>query len=254
MAWAGAKDPLPTARVSCTAGGPSLPAFPPPSAQDDRENEPRRVLPEHLPLTSSPRPRERNSSTFFRGDTTPGDGQSVPHSTLSATSRPREVAQKRLRRDAGDIDVDVGMTAREEERGLAVERAAGVREDDLQPRKVDGHVVDRHRVGEHVAGPREDRRPGVEHHRHAALLALAIDLGQLPQLAAVCVRREELMRRMDLDQADAEVEDAADLAADVKLVERIHRACRDQAVAVTFVKSAIQSLTSRVKPITSGET
>ena len=52
------------------------------------------------------------------------------------------------------------------------------------------------------------------------------------RLAAVGVRREELVRRVDLDHADAEVEDAADLVADVHLVQRIHRADRHEAIAM----------------------
>ena len=39
--------------------------------------------------TSSGYPSARNSSTFFFGETTPGEGQSVPYSTLSATSTTR---------------------------------------------------------------------------------------------------------------------------------------------------------------------
>ncbi|MBV9495443.1 MAG: mannose-1-phosphate guanylyltransferase [Acidobacteria bacterium] len=38
---------------------------------------------------SSPRFSARKSATFFFGETTPGDGQSVPHSALSATSARR---------------------------------------------------------------------------------------------------------------------------------------------------------------------
>ena len=102
----------------------------------------------------------------------------------------------------------------------------------MQPREVDGHVVDRHRVGEDVARARKDRRAGVEHHRHAALLAFAIDLRQLPQLAAIGIRRKQLMRRMDLDQADAEIEHPPDLGAHVHLVQRIHRAHRHQPIAM----------------------
>jgi hypothetical protein len=107
-----------------------------------------------------------------------------------------------------------------------------VRQDDLQLREVDGHVVDRHRIGEDVARTRENRRPGVEHHRHAACLAFAVDLGQLPEIAAIAIRGEQLVRRMNLDQADAEIEDAADLGMDVHLVERIDRADRQQTVTM----------------------
>ena len=177
-----------------------------------------------LRSTSSPSPSARKSSTFLRGETTPGDGQSVPQTIfVGEIGDARNVAQQRFRRNAGDVEHDVGVAPRQEERGLAVQRTAGVREDDRQPREVVGDVIDRHRIGEDVARPRKNRRAGVKHDRHAAVLALAIDLRELPQVAVVVrVRRKELVRRMELDHADAEVENAADLIADVDLVQRIH--------------------------------
>src|SRR5258708_31200410 len=115
------------------------------------------------------------------------------------------------------------MPPHQKEGRVAIERATGVSQDDRQLRKVDGHVVDRHRIGEYVARFGKDRRPGVEHDRHAALLALAVDLRQLPQLAAIAVWREELMGRVDLDHSDAEVQHAPDLVPDVDLVQGVDR-------------------------------
>ena len=184
--------------------------------------------------TSSPRPSARKSSTFLRGETTPGDGQSVPHSTLSAMRR-RCAGRSAAAPSAGCRRCRGARSRWRRARKNAVSPYSGrpaCARMIVQPREVDGHVVDRHRIGEDVARAREDRRPGVEHHRHAALLALAIDLRELPQLAAIGVRREELVRRMDLDHADAEVEHAADLVAHVDLVQRIHRADRQQPVAM----------------------
>jgi hypothetical protein len=59
---------------------------------------------------------------------------------------------------------------------------------------------------------------------------------------------------MELDHADAEVEDALDLAADVAFVAGLNGADGGRRSRCDRVKAAIQSLTSRVKPMTSGET
>lgn len=51
-------------------------------------------------------------------------------------------------------------------------------------------------------------------------------------VAAIGVLGEELVRRVDLDHADAEVQDAADLVTGVRLGKRIHRADRQQPIDV----------------------
>ena len=60
----------------------------------------------------------------------------------------------------------------------------------------------------------------MKHDRYAANLALAIHLGELRPLAAIGVRREQLMRWMNLDETDAEVEDYFD-TADQAEIDRV---------------------------------
>ena len=126
------------------------------------------------------------------------------------------------------------MPPREKHRRLAVQRTSGVREDQLQLREVDRHVVREHRIRVEVARAGKHRRARVNHHRHSPRLTLAIDLGELRQIEPVRVRREELVRRMNLDHPDAEVEDAADLGGAIALVEWIHRSDGKQPVAMPF--------------------
>src|SRR5213078_1631718 len=75
-------------RGSGVTKDPSLPPLGPTLAQDffTASQDKTRCAFSHNTARStvSPRPSARNSSTLLRGDTTPGAGQSVPHSTLSA--------------------------------------------------------------------------------------------------------------------------------------------------------------------------
>src|SRR5438105_14666971 len=113
----------------------------------------------------------------------------------------------------------IRMAAREEECSFAVKRAAGVSEHDFQFRKVDGNIIDRHRIGEDISRPRKHRRAGVKHHRNAAGLAFAIDIAELR-----IVWRELLMRRMNFDHSDTEIEDAYRFGTRVARMSRMHRA------------------------------
>src|SRR5438128_12660241 len=97
----------------------------------------------------------------------------------------------------------IRVAAREKECSLAVQRAAGVSEHDFQFREVDGDIIDRHRIGENIPRSRKHRGPSVKHDRNAARLAFAIDIAELR-----IVWRELLMRRMNFDHSDTEIEDA----------------------------------------------
>ena len=128
--------------------------------------------------------------------------------------------------------MDVGMAAGQEECGPSVKRTPGVGQDDRQAWKIDRHVVDRHRIGEYVPGRWKDRRPGVKHHRDSARLAFPIDVGELRQIGTIRIRREELMRRMDLDHPDPQIQNAARFRSRVSFMQRIDRADGQQSMAM----------------------
>jgi hypothetical protein len=86
-----------------------------------------------------------------------------------------------------------------------------MRHDDLELGKVDADVVEHDRVGIHVSRTGEDRRSGVHHDHHAELFGARVDFVQPRRAFAIGVGSDFLMRWVELDRSDAEVDQPIDL-------------------------------------------
>ena len=104
------------------------------SATGFRLRTPRRVVPQNLPLHRFRAEPERAKvvDVLLHRDHAGRRPVGPPQRFVREIGEPRHVLQQRLRRNARQLEVNVAMPPRQEDRGLAVERPAGVREDDRQ--------------------------------------------------------------------------------------------------------------------------
>ena len=65
----------------------------------------------------------------------------------------REIFQQRLRRDAADVEINIGMSPHEKERRVHPERAAAVGQQNFQLGKIHRNIVDINRIAILVAAP-----------------------------------------------------------------------------------------------------
>ena len=124
------------------------------------------------------------------------------------------------------------MTSQDEKRFLHVQRASAVRHDELEIGKIDGDVVELQRIPVLRARPGKDRGAGVNHHRQAALFAPPVNLGERRETVGIGVGGKRLMGRVDLEQPDAEIDQAVDVAAGVLREARVHTAVGNQPLRV----------------------
>src|SRR2546425_1914972 len=155
-----------------------------------------------------------------------------PQRAVGELRQAGKVLQQLGGRDPPYIEADVPVTAEDEERLLHVQRPAAVRHDDAQVGEVDRDVVELHRAAVLVARPGEDRRSGVYHHRQAPLLAAPVDRAQGIQPLGVRVGREQLVRGMDLEQPDAQIDQAIHVARGVAAVARVPAAVGEESLGV----------------------
>ena len=124
-----------------------------------------------------------------------------------------KVFEKFLRRDAGDVHIHVFVTAYEKEGFVHPERAAAVCQDDDEIGIIDADIVAEHWLGVKVSGAREDGGAGVNHDWQIIDLGAIVDGGESAISLHVAIGGEDLVRRMKLQSADAELGDAIDFRA-----------------------------------------
>ena len=90
-----------------------------------------------------------------------------------------------------------------------------MREQNFQLGKIDSNVIDIDGIAVFVACAREDGRASVEHDGHSVSFRGAINDLELFHASKVIVRKEQLVRGMDLDHANAELQDLLDIGEDV---------------------------------------
>src|SRR5271166_6395932 len=139
----------------------------------------------------------------------------------------RKVLEQVRRRNAANIQVNIGMAAYQEERSAHPKRPASMCEHDLQVGKIDRYIVDVDRVSVLVARARKDRCAGVEHNRDAVALRCAIQQSQLFHTLEVVVGTKKLMWGMDLDQPQTQPDYLIDVCHGVRRVPRMEAATRD---------------------------
>ena len=101
-----------------------------------------------------------------------------------------------------------------------------MRHQNFQPGKIDGHIVQINRVAKLVPRRRKDRRPGMDHHRNSIGLCCAINRLQFFHAVQVIIGIKQLVRRMDLDQPDAQAHELVHFFLDIQRVPRMHAAAR----------------------------
>src|ERR1700687_118627 len=90
----------------------------------------------------------------------------------------REVFKEFLRRDAGDIHMQVLVAANKKKSLFHPQRSSAVRKDTEEIRVVDRHVIAKHRLGMKISGPRKDGCSRMNHDRQAVCLGALIDGSQ----------------------------------------------------------------------------
>ena len=123
----------------------------------------------------------------------------------------------------------MGWRRTEKEGGLHPERAPAVGQQNFQPGKIDGHVVDVDRIAVLVARARENRGTGVKHDGHAIGFGGAVDDFQFLYAVQIVVGKQQLVRRVDLDHLNAEPQDLLHIGENVGSVPRMQAAAGKQA-------------------------
>src|SRR6185437_617227 len=103
----------------------------------------------------------------------------------------------------------------EEEGFVHPKRAATVRENDDETGKIDGDVVGEHGLSVNVARSGENGGASMNHYGHAVGLGAFVHSGERAEAVAISVGREELVRRMNFEAANAEMREAVDFGAGI---------------------------------------
>ena len=96
-----------------------------------------------------------------------------------------------------------------------------MRQQYLQLRKIDGNIVDVDGIAIFVARAGKNRGPGVKHYRDTVGLGGAVDDLQLFDAVQVVVGKEQLMRRVNLDEPDTEPHDVLHIRQNIGGVARM---------------------------------
>ena len=103
---------------------------------------------------------------------------------------PRKILQQRLRRNAADVEIDVGMPPDEKKRSVHPERPPAVCQQDLELGEIDRDIVNVDRISILVARAGEDRCPGVKHDGNSIGLGGAVDDFELLHSVQIIVRKQ----------------------------------------------------------------
>src|ERR1700691_4770153 len=86
----------------------------------------------------------------------------------------REIFEQRFRWNAADVEINVGVPAKQKECGLHPKRTTAVRQQDFEVREIDCHIVKVDRIAILVAGSGKDRCSRMKHNRDAIRLRGAV--------------------------------------------------------------------------------
>ena len=186
--------------------------------------------------TASGSGSERNSSTFWRIDRTPIEGQSVPQRTRSATSGSRGRTSRSFFGGIPEMSSRTFGCLRTRKKAVSYQRGRPAWQRTIVVSgKVDRHVVARHRIGVDVPGAGEDGRPGVDQDRPLRLAGQPVDVGERRTVGPVGVGGHLHVGRVDLDGAEAvDLEELPHLPGDVASVPGVDPADRHEPVPVTL--------------------
>ena len=146
----------------------------------------------------------------------------------------RKIFEEFLWRDAGDVHEHVFVAPHEEEGFVHPKWAAAMGEDDDEIGIVDADVVAEHGLRMKISRAGKDRSAGVNHYRQLVSLRAFVDSGEAAISLHVAVRREDLVRWMQLESADAEFGDAVDFGARIGDGAGQHAAEGDQSIGRRF--------------------
>src|ERR1700757_1131726 len=118
------------------------------------------------------------------------------------------------------------MAADKEECGLHPKRPATMGQKYFQLREVDGDIVDVNRIAVLVPCSGENRRPSVKHDRNTVSFGCTVDNFQFLRTGQVVVRKQQLVRRMDLDHLQTQSQYVLDISEDVGRVPWMQAATR----------------------------
>src|ERR1700722_4228123 len=107
------------------------------------------------------------------------------------------------------------MPADEKESRLQPQRTAPVRQENLQPGEIDGHVIHVNRIAILVAGARENRGSGMKHDGHTVRLSCPVNNLKFLDTVQVIVGKKQLMRRMDFDHLQSKPQNLFDISQNV---------------------------------------
>ena len=129
-----------------------------------------------------------------------------------------------------------------------------MRQENLQPGKIDSHIIHMNGVAILVPGSGKNRRAGMEHYRNPIGLGRPVNDLQLLHAAQIFIGIKKLMRRMDFDQPNSQPQQLFHVSQNVAGMPRMQTAARNQSLPIFLTVVAINWLTPDVKPITSGAT
>ena len=107
-----------------------------------------------------------------------------------------------------------------------------MREDHHQIRKVNADVIGKHRLRIHIARARKNRSAGVNHYRQAQSLRPLVHRPQRTEAVAIFVGRKKLMRRMNLQSANAQLLQPVHLSSGIGNIFRMHGAKCQQPLGI----------------------
>ena len=116
--------------------------------------------------------------------------------------------------------------------GIHPERTAAVCQEDFELGEINRDIVNVNRVAIFITRARKDRRPGVEHNRDAISLGCPINDFEFFNSMQIIVWKQQLMRRVNLDHAQAKAQNVLDIRHDVGGVPRMQAATGDQTFGI----------------------
>ena len=120
------------------------------------------------------------------------------------------------------------MPPEEKERGLHPERTAAVCQQDFESRKIDRNVIHIHGIAVLVSGTGKDGCPRVKHHWDPIGFGSTINDFQFLDAVQIIIRKQELVRRMNLDHADPQPQNLLHISEDIRGMPRMQAAAREQ--------------------------